>query len=318
MSSPVRTFLEQHPTNPVGETGYTSSSHKNWARDFASINKLYVHSFLKDDGGVGAKFENAFLDLEWRLAYEEDGINWFHTEVSNIVLAAWARYPAVIQTSHEKPLTKTQVSESVNIAYSVRRDNSRLHIAIGEFKRCLLVPHEWQQGTLRPPQQGFSRELRGYAYLYRCPQIFCFDNSTFLMLQFRATTAESIRDPDCAVDCWVFPRDNFNGLPLRWALYRLLVQGFRRCQGIWSLTPSLYNTISDRREFYNGRPLWRIGGQLYNKPWGHCRRVDPFYGAFYWTDAEGCEPQVDVAGDKIWDTLGFWEPETEQGTTFSL
>jgi hypothetical protein len=38
---------------------------------------------------------------QWRLAYEEDGINWFHSGVSNIVLAAWARYPAILQASHE-------------------------------------------------------------------------------------------------------------------------------------------------------------------------------------------------------------------------
>ncbi|KAM7210611.1 hypothetical protein V8F06_014001, partial [Rhypophila decipiens] len=102
---------------------------------------------------------------------------------------------------------------------------------IGEFKRCLVSRREWQSGKLMPSQQGFSRELRGYAYLYRCPQVFCFDNSTFLMLQFRAAKLDAIRDPDCTVDCWVFPGKNPNGIPLRFAFYRLLVQGFRRCQG---------------------------------------------------------------------------------------
>jgi hypothetical protein len=36
---------------------------------------------------------------KWRLAYEEDGINWLRSEVSNIVLAVWAGYPAVLQAS---------------------------------------------------------------------------------------------------------------------------------------------------------------------------------------------------------------------------
>lgn len=129
------------------------------------------------------------------------------------------------------------------------------------------------------------------------------------MLQFRAATVDAIRDPDCAVDCWVFPRDNPNGATLRWALYRLLAQGLRRCQGRWSLTPTLYSVAPDRREFYNGRPLWRIDGFLKTKPWGHRRRIDPVYGAFYWTDAEGEEPLIDERGKKVWDTLKIWEPE---------
>jgi hypothetical protein len=150
-----------------------------------------------------------------------------------------------------------------------------------------------------------------YAYLYRCPQVFCFDNSTFLMLQFRAAKLDAIRDPDCTVDCWVFPRTNPGGMSLRSAFYSLLVQGFRRCQGLCSLSPTLYNIAPDHREFYNGRPLWKINGGLKGKPWGHRRRVDPDYGAFYWTDAEGSEALVNEAGEKLWDTLNFWEPEQE-------
>ena len=101
------------------------------------------------------------------------------------------------------------------------------------------------------------------------------------------------------------PHDNPNSMPIRWALYRLLVQGFWRCQGFWSFTPTLYNIPPDRREFYNGRPLWKIDGRLKVKPWGHCRRIDPAYGAFCWTDADSSEPIEDEAGNRDWDTPSF-------------
>ena len=150
-----------------------------------------------------------------------------------------------------------------------------------------------------------------YAYLYRCPQIFCFDSRTFLMLQFRASTVEAIRDPECTVDCWVIPRENPYGDTIRLALYRLLVQGFRRCQGMYSVSPTLHTIAPDRRQFYNGRPLWKIDGHLQTKPWGHRRRIDPVYGAFYWTDVDGEMRLVDERGGIVWDTMGFWEIEQQ-------
>ena len=99
----------------------------------------------------------------WRLQSEEDGLVWFHTEISNVVLAAWARYPELLQVSHEKPLSET-VSESqvVDIAYSIRPEGGkRVQIAIGEFKRGLIDPASWQGGKLRKSQIAFSQELRG-------------------------------------------------------------------------------------------------------------------------------------------------------------
>lgn len=148
---------------------------------------------------------------------------------------------------------------------------------------------------------------QSYAYLYQCPQIFRFDNSTFLMLQFRAETIEAIKDPECLVNCWVFPRDNSGGTPLRAAFYRLLVQGLRRCQGLWSrsMVPTLNRTPPECRQFYNGRPLWRVGGKLSPEPWGYCRRLDTSYGAFYWVDAEG-NTVMDENGELVWDTVRFW------------
>ena len=37
---------------------------------------------------------------------EEDTINWFHTEISDVVLGAWKRFPEILQTSPEKSLAE--------------------------------------------------------------------------------------------------------------------------------------------------------------------------------------------------------------------
>ncbi|RTE81367.1 hypothetical protein BHE90_004158 [Fusarium euwallaceae] len=331
MATTVISLLNQHPTNPVHNTLNQSETKKLWAKSYHPLSKLKVHTVVRGPSSVIANFDEAFLgDYEdetvrlqnpalpsnyrkWRMDSEADGIQWFHTEISNIVLAAFAECPSVIQASHEKPLSETKTDQIVDVSYSIRHGRDRLPIAIGEFKRGLLRAEDWQAGNVKLILQSkLSRELRGYAYLYECPHIFCFDNYTFIMLQFRAKTRDDIKDAKCVVDCWVFPRDNFHGTPLRYALYRLLVQGFRRCQGLRALDVSLFGVRPSRREFYNGRPLWNLpDGLTHSRPWGHTRRVDPAYGAFYWADGDGPAPLLDQNGTQVWDTAAFWEPAEE-------
>lgn len=113
-SVPVHELLNQHPDSPVHDTYYTSSTSKNWITHYPPIRKINVHTYVNANGGISADYDRAFLEVyeddelrmqelayppnyrKWRMAYEEDGINWFHTEVSNVVLAAWARYPDVL------------------------------------------------------------------------------------------------------------------------------------------------------------------------------------------------------------------------------
>ncbi len=146
-----------------------------------------------------------------------------------------------------------------------------------------------------------------YAYKYQCPQIFCFDHAHLLMVQFRARDVASIRDAKCGVDCWIFPRNNKGGTPLRYALYRLLLQGFRRCQSLWSVDMSLQGVPPHHREFYNGQPVWKMGDGKYTAhPWGYSRKVDPLFGAFFWVDKNGND-ELDDQGNRIWDTGPFWD-----------
>ncbi|KAH6976633.1 hypothetical protein EDB80DRAFT_739934 [Ilyonectria destructans] len=332
MATTVASLISQHPTNPVKDTYKQSDSSKSWAKSYPPISRLRVHTSVQGPDSVVANFDDAFLGeyddeslrlnepgyppnyRKWRLDSEADGIQWFHTEISNIVLSAFASYPNVLQASHEKALSETRTDQTVDVSYSISHGKERMLLAIGEFKRGLLRRDQWQSGKIEAAQQStLSRELRGYAHKYDCPQIFCFDNYSFLMLQFRARDKHDIKDAKCEVDCWIFPRENFHGSPLRYALYRLLVQGFRRCQGSRPMDVSLYAVRPSRREFYTGRPLWKLeDGKTYGSPWGHTRKVDPTHGAFFWTDTDGSTPLLDQNDDRVWDTKAFWESDQEQ------
>ncbi|RSL61279.1 hypothetical protein CEP54_006328 [Fusarium duplospermum] len=278
----------QHPTNPVTETKYTTASDKEWARGYVPISNIIVHSFVADDGLTYANFDGAFMPLEaddtlrmselavptnnrhWRFESEADRENYFNTEVADVTLAAWKRFPSVIQTSHCKPLSRPDISEKIDSIFSAKFSGERAPLVIDQISQVKL-----------------SRELRGYACKYECPQVFCFDGSTLLILQFRALRAKDLEDERCWVDCWVLPRAT-SSCTLRYALYRLLAQGWRRYQAEFS-TPSF--TVGGltpcSREFFTGRPIWEgEGGSFPAHPGGYRRSVDAATGALMWTHQE--------------------------------
>lgn len=76
----------------------------------------------------------------------------------------------------------------------------------------------------------------------------------------------------------------------------------------------LYGVKPTLREFYNGRPLWKIGQVLYQEPWSHRRTLALSRGAFYWADASGSNPAKYADGSLVWDTETFWtiEQQAEQ------
>lgn len=146
--------------------------------------------------------------------------------------------------------------------------------------------------------------------------MFCFDGEHLLLLQFRARTRSEIKDPGCEVDCWIIPRDGpftpdhiGDECGLRYAFYRFLVQGFRRCQGVTALDVALDGFPPDVREWYNGRPLWHIDGEYHASPWGYYRKLDGYSGAFYWTDDDKDSQLLRENNLIAWDTEEFWETE---------
>ncbi|KAK5654461.1 hypothetical protein OQA88_7372, partial [Cercophora sp. LCS_1] len=119
-------------------------------------------------------------------------------------------------------------------------------------------------------------------------------------LQFRARNPENIRAADCPIDCWVIPAAG-SACTLRYALYRLTVQGLRRCRSALANRPLTVGSLTEhRREFFTGRPVWRVDGQSYaNRPEGYVRLVHAATGGLYWGH--------ELVEDTVWETDAFWE-----------
>jgi hypothetical protein len=128
------------------------------------------------------------------------------------------------------------------------------------------------------------------------------------MLQFRARSPEKVKDPNCKVDCWLIPRVNGdNGVTFRYALYRFLAQGFRRCQSYYwpAPIPTRVGGLLPEpdREFFSGRPIWKVDGVSHGQhPGGFQRSIYVEYGAFYWTHSDQSLLPVQV----LWDTQAIW------------
>lgn len=197
MATTVRSLILQQPENPVDNPEMISYTDKTWARDYPPINNFLIHTTMDEQGLVQANFDSAFLPLDaddetrlsetayppnarrWRLETEADMEHWWHTEVSDVVLAAWSRFPSIVQTSHTKPLSDVNIPENVDSTYAMYIANMRAAVVIGETKRNLINAQEWQRGHLTRPQMKLASELRGL--VGRLPSFLCsFSVSPFL------------------------------------------------------------------------------------------------------------------------------------------
>jgi hypothetical protein len=97
----------------------------------------------------------------WRLETEEDCSDWFKAEVSNIVLAAWTDYPAILQVSHAKAFSDSSGNEMVDVTYTFTHDDRKAPVIVGEWKRNLIQPQQWAGSRLDNSQQKLAKELRG-------------------------------------------------------------------------------------------------------------------------------------------------------------
>lgn len=171
--------IAQNSANAIKNPDYSSSTDKAWAQGYHSITNFNVLTTLGQDSilhsnldtllplcdddrtrlGEPAGFPN---ERYWRLETEADIENWWHTEVSNPVLSAWKRYPCIVQTSHTKPLTESNIAENIDCTYAMYMGKMRTAVIIGEIKRNLIDEPQWLTGSLREAQKKLARELRGY------------------------------------------------------------------------------------------------------------------------------------------------------------
>ena len=180
MATTVGDLLLEQPINYTYNPGYVSATDKSWAKAYPPVTNVITRSRRNADGSVWADFDGPFLPefaddelrrslpanlpntRKWRLETEADGENWFHSEVSNVVLAAWSECPSVLQASHIKPLTEETIPEVVDTTYSIKMQRLRLPVLIGEMKRNLIEADEWARGKIKGKSQlKLSQELRG-------------------------------------------------------------------------------------------------------------------------------------------------------------
>lgn len=138
-----------------------------------------------------------------------------------------------------------------------------------------------------------------------------YDSCFILFLQIRAQTLEQISDENVPVDCYILSLRDW--APVRYGIYRALLQGWRSCiswhVGRKELTLGRYSFHS--REFYSGKPLWEVmdetGEVKYTTvhPEGYVRVVDKSNGLFYWSCND--EEVIDGNGRRLWDTVGEWQ-----------
>jgi hypothetical protein len=97
-------------------------------------------------------------------------------------------------------------------------------------------------------------------------------------------------------------------VPLRYALHRFLVQGWRRCQGLSAPLLTLGNLTPTRRQYFSGRLIWAVNNApSLIHPGGYERAVDKDTGALFWR-------HPDYPGHGAYETAGFWgQDQGDQG-----
>jgi hypothetical protein len=181
MVATVQDLLSQRSTNHVKTTGYKTGTGKAWTKQYPPIERVTMHSRAvpEDRSSIIADLESPFLPdydddpvrwaqpafppnrRSWRLETEEDCSDWFKAEVSNVVLAAWTDYPAILQVSHAKAFSDSPSRETVDVSYTFAHRSRKVPVVIGEWKRNLIQPQEWIESRLGNAQQRLAKELRG-------------------------------------------------------------------------------------------------------------------------------------------------------------
>ncbi|PNY27839.1 hypothetical protein TCAP_02244, partial [Tolypocladium capitatum] len=184
----------------------------------------------------------------WRMDTEGDTTAWFNAEVSNVVLAAWADHPSVLQASEKKAPSTQKVSEVVDTTYSIKPDQKeRVPITIGEFKRGLIDAREWQSGTLSGAQSNSPENFEGNVLLDDSMPRQRYLTSLFEVCVFPAVPEH--RHPVGVGGIRPHGREFFSGVPL------------------W---PKEKSSALERQH-----------------PQGYYRLADPSCGALYWAFRDG-------------------------------
>ncbi|KAF1366158.1 hypothetical protein EJ07DRAFT_94579 [Lizonia empirigonia] len=260
------------PPNLVDNTNAKTSA-KPWADNSNDLTNFTLHQSTK------LEFDNVFgplnLDDTNRFGYviaqappiaefvmkEADVARLFHRQVSGVVLQYFMLMLLVMELDQSGPLGMTSFSGVVDTQFLHTATKGLL--AIGEFKTPGVIATEWSPARQAEKAKMLGRELREYAYQYMCPQVFCYDGAQMLIARFRANNREDIRR--CDGDMFVIPNiAGADGIPIRYALYRLMVDGLHRLMAATAPLVTIAQPVTGllhTRHFYwfSGEPYWVDG-----------------------------------------------------------
>ncbi len=181
MARTVGDLLGQYPQQPE-KLDYAPPANKTWMREYEPVAYLHIHTSVNEAGLTTANFDTAFLPQDeddtlrlsqpgaypyptpraWRFESPEDHELWFHSEISNVALAAFSHYPCVTQTSRTKP-PNNDLPEPADTVYSVSSRGINTFLAVGRMKSGIAVDRAlWRTGKIVnvTSQRKISQELR--------------------------------------------------------------------------------------------------------------------------------------------------------------
>ncbi|KAL8649747.1 MAG: hypothetical protein Q9210_004214 [Variospora velana] len=195
------------------------------------------------------------------LGNEVDVTRLFHRLISGPIMEALDHFN-VTERAQTGPIGNTHIRTGDEVILAV------------EHKRPLMIKEEWSQ----PDNDGFatrnklSRELRMYAFQYRCPHICLFDGKKMVFIRFRA------------------PQQGYYGLrlTLRVIFYLMLREGIARARAMRSPQVILDGWQRSFR-WYDGKPHWRKQNQqaTWDPPAGYARDWDRTVQRWFWKRNDG-------------------------------
>ncbi|KAF1346387.1 hypothetical protein EJ07DRAFT_85290, partial [Lizonia empirigonia] len=210
---------------------------KPWTQAFHDLTNLTLHPSTKH--AFDNVFGPMFLDDTTRIAQavaqapstrefvknEADAGRLFHKQISGVVMSYFASIPIVNELDQSGPLGNSSFGGFVDTQFFQVPTQELL--ATGEHKAPGVIEDEWSPAQQTSETQDLGRELRAYAYHYKCPQVFCYDGVTMVIVRLRANDREDIKR--CNGDMFVIPNiAAVGGIHIRYALYRLMVDGLHR------------------------------------------------------------------------------------------
>ncbi|OQE23930.1 hypothetical protein PENSTE_c008G09257 [Penicillium steckii] len=357
----VQDLLLTHVPPPLWGDNGTSTSAKRWTDEFPRFERIIyhgsrqgptsfedIHRFLGPDQRTPSMADRLGLataahrpnNTPQYMENEADVVRVFYQDVISPVALAFSGSTAATFQSPEMPpqmggALMNQRSESStqdaahNIDFQMVMPHSNQLLSrpaiIGEFKKPRsIIPNEWkssERGSFGAVTRSLQKELRGYAWKYRCPQVFIFDGNHLVLVQFRARSLDGIRDATCDIDVCVISHPIgtiLENIPtMQYAIYLLCWTGFRRLCGTLSfrtvgdvlerapLEVTIDNLIR-KYQYFSGIPSWYgYDGSKYQSPRGwrrdfrwRLRSNGRWEGYWYWTN--GHETVRDTENCFIW------------------